>query len=111
MTKTINTRQTKGYDRNYFAMLFEGASFMGGISVMATSGAVALFIDNMTGSITLVGLAVTVQTLCMLLGQLIGAPYVQTIKDLPKMLFTGMTWQRIIPLIMAIPFICAEGWR
>ena len=101
--------QSKGYDRNYFAMLFEGAAFMGGISVMATSGAVALFIDNMTGSITLVGLAVTLQALCMLIGQLLGAPFVQTIKDLPGTLFIGMTWQRLIPFVMAVPLFLGFG--
>jgi len=90
-------------------MLFEGAAFMGGISVMATSGAVALFIDNMTGSITLVGLAVTLQALCMLIGQLLGAPFVQTIKDLPGTLFIGMTWQRLIPFVMAVPLFLGFG--
>jgi len=90
-------------------MLFEGASFMGGISVMATSGAVALFINNMTGSVTLVGLAVTLQALCMLIGQLIGAPYVQSIRDLPKTLFNSMLWQRIIPFMMAIPLFLGAG--
>jgi len=109
MMKTISTRQQKGYDRNYFAMLFEGASFMGGIAVMSTGGAVALFIDNMTGSVTLVGLAVTLQTLTMLVGQLVGAPYVQNIKDLPKNLFYKMTWQRLLPVGMAIPLFFGFG--
>jgi len=104
-----NKFQNKGFDRNYFAMLFEGASFMGGISVMATSGAVALFIDRMTGSVTLVGLAVTLQALCMLIGQLIGAPYVQSIRNLPKTLFVSMTWQRLIPFVMSIPLFIGAG--
>jgi len=90
-------------------MTLEGAAFMGGISVMSTSGAVALFIDNMTGSITLVGLAITLQALCMLVGQLIGAPIVQTIRNLPGTLFYGMTLQRILPFLMAIPLFIGIG--
>ena len=101
--------QKKGYDRNYFAMLLEGASFMGGITVMAAGGAVALFIDNMTGSITLVGLAITIQALFILAGQLIGAPLVQSIRNLPKTLFYGMTFQRIIPFVMAVPLFFGFG--
>ena len=76
---------------------------------MATSGAVALFIDNMTGSITLVGLAITLQALCMLIGQLIGAPYVQSIRNLPRTLFISMSWQRIIPFLMAVPLFLGAG--
>ena len=76
---------------------------------MATSGAVALFIDNMTGSITLVGLAITLQALCILIGQVLGAPFVRAIKNIPKNLFYGMTIQRIMPLLMAIPLFFGFG--
>ena len=76
---------------------------------MATSGAVALFIDNMTGSITLVGLAITLQALCILIGQLIGAPIVQSIRNLPNTLFYAMAIQRVIPVIMAIPLFLGFG--
>jgi len=90
-------------------MLLEGASFMGGITVMAAGSTVALFIDNMTGSITLVGLGITLQALFILAGQLIGAPLVQSIRNLPKTLFYGMTVQRIIPFIMAVPLFLGFG--
>jgi len=90
-------------------MLLEGTSFMGGITVMAAGGTVALFIDNMTGSITLVGLGITLQALCILSGQLIGAPIVQSIRNLPKTLFYGMTVQRVIPFIMAVPLFLGFG--
>ncbi|MDR2570733.1 MAG: MFS transporter [Oscillospiraceae bacterium] len=76
---------------------------------MAGSGAVALFIDTMTGSKTLVGLAITLQALFLIIGQLLAAPFVQTIRDLPKMLFFSMTIQRIIPLIMAVPLFFGIG--
>jgi len=90
-------------------MVFEGAAFMGGITVMAGGSAVALFIDNMTGSITLVGLAISLQALCFPAGQLIGAPLVQSIRNLPKTLFYGMTCQRVIPFIMAVPLFLGFG--
>ena len=99
----------KGYDRNYFAMLLEGTFFMGSISVMATGGAVAVFIDTMTGSKTLVGLAITLQALCMLIGQLIGAPHVRSIRNMPKTLFYGMSFQRVIPLFMSVPLFFGAG--
>ena len=76
---------------------------MGGITVMSAGSAVALFIDNMTGSITLVGLAITIQALCFLVGQILSSPYVKSIRNLPKTLFVRMTFQRIIPFLMAVP--------
>jgi len=102
-------RNKKGFDRNYFAMTFEGSLFIGSISVMAAGGAMAVFIDTMTGSKTLVGLAITLQSLCLLLGQLIGAPFVRSIKDLPNALFKIMSCQRVIPLIMAVPLFFSAG--
>ena len=92
----------KGYDRNYWALALEGASFMGGVSMMATGGVVSLFVDTMTGSKTLVGLAVTTQALFMLLGQLFCAPHMSGIRDLPGFMFKGM-FSRAIPFLMAIP--------
>jgi len=82
---------------------------MGGIAIMSTGGTVALFIDSMTGSKTLVGLAVTVQALFMLAGQLSSAPYVRTIRKLPEFLFKNMFIQRIIPLFMAVPLLLGVG--
>ena len=106
---TIKTKQKKGYDRNYFAMTFEGSLFMGSISVMAAGGAMAVFIDTMTGSKTLVGLAITLQSLCLLIGHLICAPFVHSIRNLPKVLFYKMSCQRIIPLLMAVPLFFGAG--
>ena len=100
--------EKKRFDRNYFSLTFEGAAFMGGISMMTTGGVVALFIDTMTGSITLVGLAVTMQSLFLLLGQLIVAPYVESIKNLPGFMFKVMLL-RIIPFLMAIPLFLGFG--
>jgi len=90
-------------------MTFEGSLFMGSISIMAAGGAMAVFIDTMTGSKTLVGLAVTLQALCLLLGQLVGAPFVRSIKNLPMALFKIMSFQRVIPFIMAIPLFFGGG--
>jgi len=106
--KKIN-RKEKGFDRNYFALLFEGASFLGAISIMAASGAVALFIDTMTGSVALVGLAISLQALTMRVGQLLGAPFVNMIRDLPKTLFVAMIFQRILPFLMAVPLFLGFG--
>jgi len=108
----METDHKGGYDRNYWALTLEGASFMGGIAVMATGGSVALFINAMTGSKTLVGLAATVQTLFLLIGQLSVAPYVRTIRNLPKYLFKTVAIQRIIPLLMALPLFLglASNW-
>ena len=92
-----------GYTRNYWALALEGSWFMGGIAVMSAGGSVSLFINSMTGSKTLVGLAVTISTFCMLLGQLFSAPYVRSIRDFPKFFVKFMSVQRSIPLIIAIP--------
>ena len=90
-------------------MLFEGAAFLGGITIMAASGAVALFIDSMTGSVALVGLAITLQALCMRVGQIVGAPFVNMIRDLPKTLFHAMILERVLPFLMAIPLFLGVG--
>ena len=106
----LQPKDTGGYGRNYWAMAIEGSFFMAGIALISTSGTVALFLDSMTGSKALVGLAATVQTLFMLLGQLFIAPYIRTIRKLPAFLFKHMIIQRIIPLIMAVPlFIGVAG--
>ena len=84
-------------------MTFEGASFMGGLALLSTGGTIALFINAMTGSKTLVGLAATVQTLLLITGQLTVAPYVRTIRNLPKYLMKTVTVQRVIPLLIALP--------
>lgn len=91
------------YDRNYWALALEGSTFIGGIAVMASGGSVALFINLMTGSKALVGLAVTIQSLLQLTGQLFIAPYTRTIRDLPKYLLRVIAMQRIIPFIISIP--------
>ena len=77
--------------------------FHGGILVFSTGGVVALFVNTMTGSNTLIGLAVTLQGLCLILGHLISAPYVNTIRKLPQFLYKSMGIQRIIPLLIALP--------
>jgi len=107
--KIISSFKEKGYDRNYIAMTLEGASFFGGVGLIAASGAVAVFINNMTGSIILVGLAVTLQALCLSFGQLIGAPLVHSLRNIPKFLFTGMVYQRTAPLLMALPLFLYAG--
>ena len=89
--------------RNYWAMTFEGSTFIGGIAVMSTAGSVALFINLMTGSKTLVGLAVTIQSLLQLIGQLIVAPYVRSIRNLPKYLTKIVLAQRVLPILISIP--------
>jgi len=102
----------KGFDRNYWAMALEGSSFMGGIAVISTGGAVALFINAMTGSKTLIGLAVTVQSLFVIVGQLCSAPYVRSIRRLPEFLFNSMAIQRVAPLLMSLPLLLgfAGNW-
>jgi len=57
----------------------------------------------MTGSKTLIGLAVTIQSLFGLVGQLSSAPYVRSIRELPRFLFKGMAYMRVIPLLMSLP--------
>jgi len=105
----LSIQSKNGYNRNYWAMALEGAFFMGGIAIIGTSGSVALFIDAMTGSKTLIGLAVTVQTLFMLSGQLFSAPFVRSIRKLPEFLVTTMAIQRVIPLLMALPLFLGFG--
>ena len=99
----MENKNKKGYGRNYWALALEGASFVGGVAVMSVGGVVALFINDMTGSEILVGLAITMQQLLMLLGTLVVAPYVHSIHNLPKFMFKNMLIQRTLPLIMALP--------
>ena len=108
----MNKRHKEGYGRNYWAMAFEGSCFMGGIAIMSTSGAVAVFINTMTGSKSLVGLAVTVQAIFSFIGQLSSGPHVGSIRKLPEFLFKSMAIQRVIPLFMALPlfFGAAGNW-
>ncbi|MCL2703685.1 MAG: hypothetical protein FWE91_08780 [Defluviitaleaceae bacterium] len=106
----MGASEKSGHNRNYWAMAVEGSFFMAGIALLSTSGTVALFLDSMTGSKALVGLAATVATLSMLLGQLSIAPYIRTIRKLPGFLFKHMIFQRTIPLLMALPlFIGIAG--
>ena len=102
----------KGYDRNYWALVMEGTMFTGGVTVLSTGGAMALFIHAMTGSNTLIGLAVTLQTLALSFGQLLGAPLVNTISKLPETLSKMMLVQRSAPLFMALPLFLGapEYW-
>ena len=102
----------KGYDRNYFALMMEGTMFTGGITILSTGGAMALFINVMTGSNTLIGLAVTLQMLALSFGQLLGAPLVNTITKLPETLSKMMLLQRSTPLLMALPLFLGapEYW-
>jgi|GEM_PF-1452688 len=98
----MSNKSKNNFDRNYWALTFEGTAFIGGISMLATGGVIALFIDRLTGSITLVGLAITIQPLFLLLGQLFVAPHIKSIKNLPGFLFKMMSL-RILPFFMAIP--------
>jgi len=101
--KRGNNLKEKGYDRNYLSLVMEGTLFTGGVTILATGGAMALFINAMTGSNTLIGLAVTLQTLASSFGQLFGAPLVNTIRKLPETSSKIMLVQRITPLLMAVP--------
>jgi len=101
----LSTMETSRSRRNYWALTLEGSFFVGGIALLSTGGTIALFLDSMTGSIALVGLAATIQTLFMFLGQLSSAPFVRTIKALPRFLFRHMIGQRIIPFLMAVPLL------
>ena len=99
----------ENFGRNYWALTLEGAAFMGGISMLTTGGVIALFIVTMTGSNTLVGLAITIQSLFLLTGQLVIAPHVGGIRNLPGFMFKFMLI-RIIPLLMALPlFLGVNG--
>ena len=108
----MNAKHKNGYNRNYWAMATEGSCFMGGTNILSTSGAVALFISAMTGSMALVGLAVTIPTLASLIGQLATAPYLRSIRKLPEFIMKTMLFQRLVPLYMAVPlfFGAAGGW-
>jgi len=102
-------KSNNGFDRNYWALTFDGAAFMGGISMMTSGGVVALFIDTMTGSKTLVGLAITFQVLFLLIGQLIVAPQVGAIKSLPRFMFK-VVLLRVVPFFIAVPlFLGVDG--
>jgi len=81
---------------------------MGGISMLTSGGVVALFIVTMTGSNTLVGLAITMQTLFFLTGQLLVAPQVGAIQNIPQFMFKVMLL-RIIPFLMAVPLFLGAG--
>ena len=76
--------------------------------MIAINGVVPLFIDTMTGSKALVGLAITVQALFLLLGQLVCAPHVNSIRNLPGFIFKAML-SRCIPILMAIPLFLGAG--
>ena len=101
----------KGFDRNYWILVLEGVMFTGGIIALSTGAVVAIFVNTMTGSNTLIGLAVTLQALLLAVGQLIGAPFIGNIRKLPAFLFKGMAIQRAIPLFMALPlFLGVSGY-
>jgi len=101
-------KNRKNYDRNYWALTFEGVSFVAAINIMATGGAVALFINTMTGSVTLAGLAITAQSFFLLLGQFVIAPYIGSIRNLPGAMLKIMSL-RLIPFFMAIPLFLGIG--
>jgi len=104
----MDLKSAKNFGRNYWAMTFEGAAFMGGMTMLATNTVVAVFIDTMTGSKTLVGLAITAQALFFLIGQLIVAPYVNSIRNIPIFMFRLMLL-RVIPVFMAVPLFLSVG--
>ena len=99
----------KGYGRNYWALAIEGAFFMGGISLLSINGTVALFINSMTGSNTLIGLAVTINLLCMGISQFFSAPCVRSVRRLPEFIFKTLSFQRSLPIFMAIPLFLGAG--
>jgi len=102
-------KSNKSFDRNYWAFTLDGAAFMGGLSMMTSGGVVALFIDTMTGSKTLVGLAITFQILFLLIGQLIIAPQVGAIKNIPRFM-VRIALLRVLPLFITVPlFLGADG--
>ena len=104
----MGLKSVKNFGRNYWAMTFEGAAFMGGMAMLATNTVVAVFIDTMTGSKTLVGLAITAQALFFLVGQLLVAPYVSSIRNIPIFMFRLMLL-RVIPVFMAVPLFSGVG--
>ena len=83
----MDIKSQKDYRRNYWALVFEGACFMGGVTLLATNGVVALFINTMTGSNTLIGLAVTLHLLFFNISQIFSAPFIRNIQNLPKFIF------------------------
>ena len=93
----------KKLGRNYWLLVYEGIMFGGGIIILNTGGIVALFINTMTGSNMLIGLAVTVVSMTSILGQMVGAPFTNSIRDLPVFLSKIYFVNRIIPFFMAIP--------
>jgi len=104
----MDLKDNKGFDRNYWAMTFEGAPFMGGITMLSTNAVVALFVNTMTGSKTLVGLAITVQALFFLIGQMLVAPYVASLRNIPGFMLKIMLL-RGIPILMAVPLFLGAG--
>ena len=104
----MDIKPRKNFDRNYWAMTFEGAAFMGGMTMLATNTVVAVFIDTMTGSKTLVGLAITAQALFFLIGQMLVAPYANSIRNIPIFMFRLMLL-RVIPVFMAVPLFLGVG--
>jgi MFS family permease len=104
----MTAKTKKFFDRNYWAMTLEGAAFIGGISMLSSGGVIALFIDTMTGSKTLVGLAITIQSFFLLAGQLLIAPQTGAIKDIPGFMFKVMLL-RVIPILMAVPLFMGIG--
>ena len=100
----------KIYKRNFWALLVEATCFVGAAATMSTTGVVALFINAMTGSTVIVGLAITVQSLFMIAGQLTGAPFTRSIRRLPETLTKIMLAERFIPFFMALPlFLAVDG--
>lgn len=102
----------KGINRNYLLLTMEGTLFMGGMTILSTGSVIALFINAMTGSNTLIGLAVTLQALLLSFGQLLGAPLVNTILELPKTLSKIKLVQRSTPFLIALPLFLGapEYW-
>jgi hypothetical protein len=77
----MQTSKSQQYKNNYLLLVLEGSFFMGGIGFLSSSTVIPVFIDMMTHSKQLVGLALTLGTFFQYFGRLIVGPFMPHVKN------------------------------
>ncbi len=90
--------------RNSILMVIEGTLFWAGLSFLEGNTVISVFMDSMTGSNAMAGLAATLKSVMFIIGQFIAGTFIHKIRVQSKFMRIMSLISRPIILIM-IPFL------
>ncbi len=86
--------------RNYLALSTEGTFFTTALAFLDVNAVIPVFIFTFTKSLQLAGLATTIMLAASVVSQTLVAPYVKSIRNVPKYITWMMFLFRPLPLLM-----------